>query len=285
MSEFKFACPVCGQHITCDSGSSGSPMACPTCFRNLVVPQATVPGASSLVLSASEVQTRTTPLPGTGGAGNGRAVPKKEFPWAALALGVVVCMVAATAFVFRARLLSAYQQAVRVATNAPPSAPKPEVAAVPATNWTLNLAEAKIPAATAAGQINGQSFTLLGATVMSDLLILWPGTTWPPDAGVAVSLSQFAKKAEELADKTISIEATRTNAPRMLLRWKDEQGQSVTRDFHEGYALRVEFGSLAGTRLPGKIYVAAPDEAKSYVAGTFELEIRKPSSPKPKPQP
>lgn len=282
MSEFKFACPVCGQHITCDSGSSGSPMACPTCFRNLVVPQATTPGASTLVLSASEVQTRTTPLPGNGGA---RAVPKKEFPWAALALGLVVCTAAIAAFVFRARILSAYQQAVRVATNAPPSAPKPDVAAVPATSWTLNLAEAKIPTATAAGQINGQSLTLPGATVVSDLLILWPGTTWPPDAGMALSLSQFVKTAEDLADKTIIIEATRTNAPRMLLRWKDEQGQSVTRDFHQGYALRVEFGSLAGTRLSGKIYVAAPDEAKSYVAGVFELEIRKPSSPKPKPQP
>lgn len=281
MSEFKFACPVCGQHITCDSGSSGSSMACPTCFRNLVVPAASVPGASTLVLSASEVQTRTTPLPGNGGA---RDVPKKEFPWAALALGLVVCMAATAAFVFRARILSAYQQAMQLATNGPPSAPKPDVAAVPAASWTLNLAEAKIPATTAAGQISGQSFTLPGATVVSDLLILWPGTTWPPDAGVALSLSQFAKKAEELADKTIIIEATRTNAPRMLLRWKDEQGQSVTRDFHEGYALRVEFGSLAGTRLPGKIFVAAPDEAKSYVAGTFELEIRKPSATKPKPK-
>ena len=282
MSEFKFACPVCGQHITCDSGSSGSPMACPTCFRNLVVPQASVPGASNLVLSASEVQTRTTPLPGNGEALPGRAGPKKGLPWATLALALVVCLAAATAFVFRARILSAYQQAVRAETNAPPSAPKPDVAAVPATSWTLNLADAKIPAATAAGQINGQSFTLPGATVVNDLLILWPGTTWPPDAGVAVSLSQFAKKAEDLADRTIIIEATRTNAPRILLRWKDEQGQSVTRDFHEGYALRVEFGSLAGTRLPGKIYVAAPDEAKSYVAGIFELEIRKPSSPKPR---
>jgi len=282
MSEFKFACPVCGQHITCDSGSSGSSMACPTCFRNLVVPQATAPGASTLVLSASEVQTRATPLPGNGEA---RAVPKKEFPWAALALGLVLCLAATAAFVFRARILSAYQQAVRVAINAPPAAPKPEVAAVPATSWTLNLAEAKIPATTAAGQISGQSFTLPGATIVSDLLILWPGTTWPPDAGVALSLSQFAKKAEELADKTIIIETTRTNAPRILLRWKDEQGQSVTRDFHEGYALRVEFGSLTGTRLPGKIFVAAPDEAKSYVAGTFELEIRKPSATKPKPKP
>ncbi len=283
MSELKFACPVCGQHITCDSGSSGSPMACPTCFRQLVVPPASAPGASSLVLAASEVQSRNTPLPGHGGAAAGREVRIKKFPWAGMALGLVVCGTATAVFVFRGKIFQAYRQVVvRVETNSPPSGTKPVVREERATGWTLNLADAKIPAATAAGQINGQSFTLPGATVVNDLLILWPGTTWPPDAGVAVSLSQFAKKAEELADKTIIIEATRTNAPRLLLRWKDDQGQSVTRDFHEGYALRVEFGSLAGTRLPGKIYVAAPDEAKSYVAGTFELEIRKPSATKPR---
>ena len=40
MSEFKFACPVCGQHITCDAAAAGSQMNCPTCFRKIVVPRA-----------------------------------------------------------------------------------------------------------------------------------------------------------------------------------------------------------------------------------------------------
>ena len=40
MSEFKFACPVCGQHITADSSTSGGQIECPTCFQKIVVPQA-----------------------------------------------------------------------------------------------------------------------------------------------------------------------------------------------------------------------------------------------------
>src|SRR5690349_20768529 len=54
MSEFKFACPVCGQHITADSKDSGSQIACPTCFRKIVVPQAPASSDPKFVLSASE---------------------------------------------------------------------------------------------------------------------------------------------------------------------------------------------------------------------------------------
>ncbi len=280
MSEFKFACPVCGQHITCDSGSSGSPMACPTCFRQLVVPQATAPGTSNLVLTASEVQSRIIPLPGSSGAEAGRVVPVKRFPWAALALGLVVCTAGAALFVFRGKIFSALPKAVRVKTNSLASVATPTENG---TNWTLNLVAARIPDAPVAGQINGQSFAMQRATVRGGMLILWRGTKWPPDVGMAVDF--FAKQAEDLAGKTIIIEATSTNAPRLMVRWQDDQGQTVTQDFHEGYALRVEFGPLAGTRLPGKIYLAAPDEGKSHVAGTFEADIHKPSPQKPKPKP
>src|ERR1043165_4171522 len=64
MSEFKFACPVCGQHITCDARTSGSQMECPTCFRKLTVPQPPATGSPNLVLTrrseehTSELQSR-----------------------------------------------------------------------------------------------------------------------------------------------------------------------------------------------------------------------------------
>ncbi len=45
MSEFKYACPVCGQHIKCDSSQGGSVMECPTCFQKIIVPQAPAPDA------------------------------------------------------------------------------------------------------------------------------------------------------------------------------------------------------------------------------------------------
>jgi len=280
MSELKFACPVCGQHITCDSGSSGSPMACPTCFRQLVVPQANAPGASSLVLTASEVAPRISSPSGHGNAAGGQARSGNGFPWAAVTLGLLVCTAAAVGFVFRGEIWSAYRQGMRGKTETPASRPKPlaAVAAPPesGTNWTLNLADADIPEAPVAGRINGRSFEVQRTTIRGGTLILWRGPEWPPEAGMAVNF--FAKAAEDLAGKTIVIEATRTNAPRLMVRWKEAQGQPITEDFHEGYALHVEFGPITGTQLPGKIYLAAPDEEKSYLAGTFDAEIHKASA-------
>ena len=55
MSEFKFACPVCGQHITADSNTGGTQIHCPTCFQKLIVPQAPVAGNTKLILSAVQV--------------------------------------------------------------------------------------------------------------------------------------------------------------------------------------------------------------------------------------
>lgn len=286
MSEFKFACPVCGQHITCDSGSSGSSMTCPTCFRSLVVPQASVPGGSNLLLTASEVQSRTIPLPGNGGGETGRPPRVKHFPWAAWILGLVVCAAVVALLVFRGRIFHEFPNGSRSETNSLAAVPPPlAIAGAPAktdTNWTLNLAEVKIPESPVAGQINGQTFAMQRATIRGGMLVLWRGTKWPPDAGMAVDF--FAKQAEDLAGKTLIIEATSTNAPRLVVRWKEDQGQSVTHDFHEGYALRVEFGPITGTRLPGNIYLAAPDDAKSYLAGMFDAEIHRPP-PKPRPKP
>lgn len=41
MSEFKFACPNCGQHLLGDVGYAGRQMTCPTCKVVFVVPQPT----------------------------------------------------------------------------------------------------------------------------------------------------------------------------------------------------------------------------------------------------
>src|SRR5436190_22394056 len=58
MSEFKFACPVCGQHISCDSTKSGAQLDCPTCFQKLIVPNAPQGDLSKLILNAALADSR-----------------------------------------------------------------------------------------------------------------------------------------------------------------------------------------------------------------------------------
>jgi hypothetical protein len=70
--------------------------------------------------------------------------------------------------------------------------------------------------------------------------------------------------------------------PKVTLRWKDDQDKPLTKSYSEGYAMRVEFGEAANGRIPGKIFISLPDDAKSFAAGTFTADIRKPPAPKAK---
>jgi DNA-directed RNA polymerase subunit RPC12/RpoP/regulation of enolase protein 1 (concanavalin A-like superfamily) len=55
MSEFKYACPVCGQHIKCDSAQAGTVMGCPTCFQKIIVPQAPAGEDQKLILTGTRL--------------------------------------------------------------------------------------------------------------------------------------------------------------------------------------------------------------------------------------
>lgn len=55
MSEFKYACPVCGQHIKCDSSQAGTVMTCPTCFQQITVPNAPADKDQKFILTGTKV--------------------------------------------------------------------------------------------------------------------------------------------------------------------------------------------------------------------------------------
>ncbi|TAL02189.1 MAG: hypothetical protein EPO07_07615 [Verrucomicrobia bacterium] len=296
MSEFKFACPGCGQHIKCDTTQSGSQMECPTCFRKLIVPQAPAGDAGKLVLTASEVAKRpaTTVSNGLGAVAPGTTA-KPGPPVAAIAIVVILVAAGASAFIFRDKLFHS-------APKPKQSVPEETAAANPDTDsadsnspavtnangapppddskWTLDLEGVEIPDAPAAGRVRGSGFGLQRATIKGGALDLRQGPAWPPDLGISIAF--FATRPEDLANKILTITATQTNAPKVTLRWKDDQQKPATHSVKAGYAARFEFGAIAGGRLPGKFYLCAPDEQKSYAAGTFSAEIRRPTPPKPK---
>jgi ribosomal protein S27E len=45
MSEFKFSCPACGQHISCGTTHVGTQIACPSCNATITVPEETAGAA------------------------------------------------------------------------------------------------------------------------------------------------------------------------------------------------------------------------------------------------
>ncbi len=248
-------------------------MECPTCFRKLVVPQASNGGSSNLLLTASEVSTRPTQTSVVEDFGPGR---KKQFPFAGVAFVIALLAVAGGAYFFRDSLIAAFRRNnPPLTTNATPKVVHKVIA--PFANgdhWTLHLAGVKIPETPAAGRIHGEDFLVQRTTLQGGTLNF---RQRPPELGLTVNL--FANRGEDLSGQTIQIEAGRTNSPRVVLRWKNGEDQPETKNFRAGYALRLEFGQVSGTHLPGRIYLCTPDEAKSYVAGTFSAEIRKPPPP------
>jgi DNA-directed RNA polymerase subunit RPC12/RpoP len=103
MSEFKYACPVCGQHIKCDSTQSGMVMECPTCFQKITAPQAPETDDPKFIITGTKVGER--PIPAIVADLGAAPAPEKSSPVAlVIALAILICVAGAAAlFLFRGK--------------------------------------------------------------------------------------------------------------------------------------------------------------------------------------
>jgi DNA-directed RNA polymerase subunit RPC12/RpoP len=282
MSEFKYACPVCGQHIKCDSTQSGTTMECPTCFQKIVAPQAPATDDPKFIITGTKLDER--PIPGTDLGAAPAPVPEKNFPAPTIVLMALLCAAAAL-FVFSGKFFKS-------AGGLPPPPPGgPTVPAHPPklppliapsandTNWMLDLAAAVIPEERAAGRIHGRDFICERAFLQSGTLTLRTGTHGTVELGVLINFKNA--QTESLSGQSINVATNADKAANVMLRWL-EDGRQKKENFDDRYAMRLEFGPLVGNHLPGKIYLCTPDDGKSYVAGAFIADIRKPKPPKSK---
>lgn len=158
--------------------------------------------------------------------------------------------------------------------------PKPPAPSANDTNWMLALNPTNaIPDAPVAGRIHGQDFLIERASFQNGSLTLRVGAHGATEFGAIINFSGVP--AEELSGKTINVTTNAEKAAKVSLRWKDDTGTVQKPSFNAGYALRLQFGTLANNRLPGKIYLCLPDDEKSYLMGSFIANV---SKPKPKPQ-
>jgi hypothetical protein len=276
MSEFKFACPVCGQHITADSRTSGKSIECPTCFQELIVPQAPEMPDSKLILSATLVgkpRPKTSEPPANRKSGRLAVI---ESLFATAGLFVVLAVTGATAYHYREEIVESVSHLTHTRTHQrKDTLVRGRTYPVPTNiTWSLNLANIAFPETPVVGSIHGSGFSCEKATLKGGTLSFRQGNTWPPDLGVTVLL--VAREGEDLAGKVIAIPADRPPPlPRVVLRWKDDQQEPATQTVTAGYAMKLAFGQPLNGRMPGKIYLCLPDDPKSFVAGVFEAQIRK----------
>ncbi len=286
MSEFKYACPVCGQHMMCDASQGGAVMECPTCFQKIVAPQAPSDPDSKFILTGSkftEKKISQTLINATAPSG----APEKSFPLAIVIVLALVAAAGAGVFVFRGKIFKSSSNTatntLAVANNQKPTpVEKPAPTAPPASdaNWALSLGTNAIAETTTAGRIHGQDFLLERATFRDGSLMLRAGTKGAVEFGAFVNFA--GAQPESLAEKTINVMPDAERAARVQLRWKDAAGDMQRKEFTNGYAMRLEFGALVNNHLPGKIYLCAPDAEKSYLLGSFNADARKPKPKAPK---
>src|ERR1051325_5584913 len=145
MSEFKFACPICGQHITADSRDSGSQIPCPTCFRKIVVPQAPASSDPKFVLSASEANKPRPPLATAPAPLDPiqKASAVTPVPVALIVLLGLACIAGIALFAFRGKIFGkkAPEVAEAAGDEGPAAAPvSPKRAGDTNIYWQLELA-------------------------------------------------------------------------------------------------------------------------------------------------
>jgi hypothetical protein len=282
MSEFKYACPVCGQHIKCDTSQAGTVMDCPTCFQKITVPQAPSSEDQKFILTGSKVSEKVITVRGADAPA--APAPAGRFPGAAVVLLILIFAGATAAVVYWATIIRPRHSAPPVQTTGinPPKKPeKPAPVAPPAndTNWMLVLDTNPVPDSAVVGRIHGRDFIAERTQFQNGSLTIRAGTKGGVEFGALINFG--GATAEELSDKAINVTTNAEKAAKVSLRWKDEAGTVQKPGFDSGYAMRLKFGPLANNRLPGKIYICLPDDEKSYLLGSFTANVSKPKPPKP----
>jgi DNA-directed RNA polymerase subunit RPC12/RpoP len=285
MKEFKFACPVCGQHITAAAETSGTQIECPTCFQRIVVPQERSDD-TKLILNASMAERPKRPQSVVTQEVAAQPQPTKPRAWLfALAASLALTGVGAAAFLTRDRwmpgggeLEPATPSETSHARN--PAPPAPLQTRVENKLWTLEPDKAGISSEPAKGMLHGEAFELTRSTLQGGTLSLRKGASWPPELAVAIVFP--AKRGEDLAGKKVVVTVEQPGAPKVTLRWKTGETNSQAETFKSGYLLKLNFGQPENQKMPGEIFVALPDELKSAISGTFLAEIRRPEPPRQK---
>jgi hypothetical protein len=343
MSDFKFNCPKCGQHLSADVSYAGKQVACPACGQQVVAPGAPATAAPPAIRisppSASPPRLPRLPtgarppqktcglaiaslicsigsfliiplgfipgiicghlarkkIAGTPGLqGGGLAKAGLIVGYVALGLNVlaVAALVAFFAFfatqVRQARSVAQPpfpRSAMRPPPNvAPPRMMQPDTAQPPepettdtepdGSGWTMKLAGVETPSSVVAGRIHGQPFEMEKAVLEGGWLKLVQGKHFIADREIDVVT--FENDISRLSGRTFTVPKQEFGGnPHIWMKWK-ELGVSMPKQkaYMDHYVMRLEFGAPSGGKLPGKIYLCLPDLEKSFIAGTFEAQLK-----------
>ena len=265
MSEFKFACPICGQRMAVDSSATGAQVECPTCFQIVIVPKAPMEGSKYHLSATQYIKPVVLPPPSRP---RSPVVPQRKN---AVLIFILIFACAVTTALFIREKIVASQGRQAAAGMAQPSVKISPL-------WKLDLAGAAVPQQPVAGRIHGRDFVSRQTVLQGSLLMFHSKRGWqsPINAGIFISTNVFlTNAAQSLNGRGFDISTNHMGfAPGVSLFWRDG-GLRVMEVFTNNFAMKLQFGDLSNNTLPGEIYLCLPDTAKSYLAGTFTAEVQR----------
>lgn len=145
---------------------------------------------------------------------------------------------------------------------------------VPAAGKLEDISAEPIPDTPAAGKVNGKEFKVEKATLEDGCLKLRQGEGFPSN------LEQFGidlsgKNIENFSGKSFTVQPSERSGIEISLDYTTEKaGQLKGKTISQNYTMKLEFGAAKGGKIPGKIHLRLSDEARSFVSGTFEAEMK-----------
>ena len=136
----------------------------------------------------------------------------------------------------------------------------------------VDLATVTIPEASVSGKIGGQEFKPDRVVYYPDtgILSLRSGKEFLPDSNVEVM--GITDEGESPQGKVIRVAPDQKGSVLTVsIHWRQDDSPQI-QTYPAGYALILELGQISGGKLPGKIFLAVPDDAHSTIAGTFVIE-------------
>jgi DNA-directed RNA polymerase subunit RPC12/RpoP len=161
-----------------------------------------------------------------------------------------------------------------------PASPNQVALAVPVAprpvdpRLTTNPLTAEIPDAPIAGKVRGRDFKPDAVAITGSGLTLKQGKEFFPDASVTLFLRFGAGEILDGRKLAIGPQAQPGVAYSIhVARKETKSGVPNTEIVTGNYAMRLEFGTRQGNKIPGKIYLELPQSLETKIAGNFEATV------------
>src|SRR5262249_14551288 len=151
----------------------------------------------------------------------------------------------------------------------------PAAPGTPPGGWTLDVAALNPPDTPVAGRISGQEFKPDKVVFEQGSLTFRTGKEFFADKEVKVFLTgeSAGESVENLKVEVKPDQEFGVHIPHVHMGAKKPGDPFANPEmFMSKYAMKLEMGKIEGGKLTGKIHLCLPDNAKSYLAGTFAID-------------